>query len=87
MPQGIDLVKGKAFSQPHPPEGLTTDEDCRAMLVDCMKCPACGYSEELSDGDGKTGGRKAETMYVFVRRLFRHYFDRSRRSAGHLAGV
>jgi hypothetical protein len=39
-------VPGKAFVQPaRPVQEYTTDCDFSATLVDCQKCPNCGYSE------------------------------------------
>lgn len=61
----VHLVEGKAFAQPPSPVlEVTTDEDFTAKLVDCMKCPCCGYSELAADD---TCGVSEKYMSALVR--------------------
>lgn len=42
----VALVEGVAYAQPPSPVvEITTDADFTAKLIQCVKCPACGYSE------------------------------------------
>ena len=62
------LVEGTAFAQlPAPVSEVATDEGSTAKLVACMKCPDCGYSEEMPNERKNGACREVGPMSDAVR--------------------